>query len=66
MSDDSFSQRLRTRVRTTDDWQAQHRAHLDRPDRAFDRELFPHPSGTWFWLVCPCGARHLTETGFEE
>lgn len=50
-------------------WRAEHRPHLDAQNRgvvddetAFDfaRETFNHPSGTWYWLVCPCGAKLLT------
>jgi len=50
---------MKARVRTTTDWRAKHAAHL-QAGFDFARQDFPHPSGTWLWLCCPCGDRHLT------
>jgi len=51
---------------TAAEWMARHLAHLGR-SRQFSREPFIHPDGTWAWLVCPCGARHLIcEAGGPE
>jgi hypothetical protein len=44
---------------TTVAWVEDHRAHDS--DGVFGREPFPHPDGTWVWLVCRCGAKHLTD-----
>lgn len=41
-------------------WREKHAGHLPAPAADYAREKFNHPSGTWFWLVCPCGAKHLT------
>ena len=47
-------------------WMARHLPHLGRL-REFSREPFIHPDGTWVWLICPCGARHLIcEAGGQE
>jgi len=46
------------KVVLTPAWRAFHHTHLTTPD--FAREAFPHPSGTWYFLVCACGAKHLT------
>jgi hypothetical protein len=48
------------------EWIARHRDHQHQHGREFRREVFPHPSGTWFWLVCPCGAKLLTAEGSEN
>lgn len=50
------------RVLTTDHWRQKH-AHCG----GTLREPFPHhPDGSWFWLVCACGARHLTMTAIAD
>lgn len=46
---------LAAKTVATDDWLAQHRNHGDLSTEPFD-----HPSGRWYWLVCECGAKHLT------
>lgn len=63
---DCTSRKLDARVAPTAAWRARHLPHLAAAVRqqpgaaiAFTREPFPHPSGTWFWLVCRCGAKHL-------
>ncbi len=35
-------------------WDVLHHSHGDKT-----REPMSHPSGEWFWQVCPCGAKHL-------
>ena len=60
----SFSQRLADRVVTTEAWVEVHREH--DPDGVFGREPFDHPSGTWVFLVCRCGAKHLTDKPMPE
>jgi hypothetical protein len=50
--------RIDAKVMTTEAWLALHRGHGDLTEQKHD-----HPSGTWRWLVCECGARHLTEGG---
>lgn len=48
------------KVMTTAAWRMQHEHHLTDREPHFTKEEHPHPSGTWFKLVCPCGAKHLT------
>jgi hypothetical protein len=38
---------------TTAEWLAKHRNHGDLGQA-------PHPDGDWYYLVCECGAKHLT------
>jgi hypothetical protein len=54
--------KLKDKVMTSDDWRAKHRPHLVEYEETngFKSEPFPHPSGEWYWIVCPCGAKHLT------
>jgi len=59
-------QRLQARTIGTEAWRAQHLEHLRDPALGFTVEDFPHPSGTWFWLICVCGAKHLTMTRSVE
>ena len=53
-------ERIAAKVMPTAEWFA---IHNDHGVKAF--EPFPHPSGKWFTLVCPCGAKHLTMTDDE-
>ena len=54
--------RLKARVMTVEDWLAKHRSHGD-----LTHEPFPeHPSGSWYWLVCACGAKHLIAKEDQE
>jgi len=50
---------LRLKVMTTDRWFALHGPHTS-PVTPIREEPYPHPSGTWVRLVCPCGARQVT------
>jgi len=43
-------------------WRQRHAEHL-APGATFETAPFNHPSGLWRWLVCPCGAKHLTGGG---
>lgn len=54
-----------SRIQTTRTWRAKHREHLLEPGDSFNRLAFPHPSGSWYWLVCVCGAKHLTSEAIE-
>lgn len=45
----------------TNAWRLQHAPHLGERT-GFVTEPFEHWAGPWFWLVCPCGARHLTDS----
>lgn len=47
---------IRARQKDLPEWQQEHESHL-APQESFGREPFNHPSGTWFMLVCPCGAK---------
>jgi hypothetical protein len=51
----SICDRIASKVMTDADWLDLHEPH---GQKRF--EDFPHPSGDWFWLVCPCGAKQLT------
>ena len=53
---------LQSKVMNLEDWKAKHSAHL-QPDRQFAAEPFGYPHTTWHWLICPCGAKHLTSRG---
>lgn len=53
---------LNTATTPTAEWEQRHASHL-APGKEFAREPFNHPDGTWYWLVCPCGAKHLTGGG---
>lgn len=55
-----FCEHLSGKVKETVEWKVQHADCLKDGD-AFSSEPFPHPSGTWFWLVCLCGAKHLCD-----
>jgi hypothetical protein len=65
---ESFHDRIARKTLRTEDWRAIHEQHLVEQNLTcgavqrfdFAREAFDHPSGTWYWLVCPCGAKHLT------
>jgi hypothetical protein len=50
-----FCEALEKKVKTPEEWHAEHDAHGQATE-----EPFPHPSGDWFWLLCPCGAKYLT------
>jgi hypothetical protein len=52
---------LKGKTATTECWLAEHATHGDKTV-----EAFPHPSGTWFWRVCPCGAKHLSAKEFDD
>ena len=56
-----FTEHLAGKVKTTDEWKAEHARCLVADGDAFTSEPFPHPSGDWFWLVCLCGAKHLCD-----
>jgi hypothetical protein len=60
-----FCESLSEKVKTTEEWKAEHAEHVDA-ELPFASEPFPHPSGTWFWLVCPCGAKHLCDEAKER
>lgn len=59
-----FCTRLKAKSIPDQQWRDNHLPHLP-PNSVFGIEPFPHPSNTWFWRVCPCGARHLTSDGIE-
>lgn len=59
-----FCEHLTGKVMTTAEWVAKHTPCLAEGE-TFTREPFPHPSGTWFWRVCICGAKHLCDGGDE-
>lgn len=64
-NDCTFSKRLEGRIVSTEDWLLLHTPHLEMGQQ-FRREKYDaHPSGTWFWRVCTCGAKHLS-TGDER
>ena len=50
-----YCEALEKKVRTPESWHAEHDPHGPATT-----EPFPHPSGDWHWLVCPCGAKYLT------
>ena len=54
-----FTEHLAGKVQTTAAWKAEHEPCLAADGDAFTTEPFKHPDGTWFWLVCLCGAKHL-------
>jgi hypothetical protein len=60
----SYCDKLKNRVMTTGQWKAEHIPHFANYDvtSGFKKEPSTHPSGKWFWLVCPCGAKHLTDS----
>jgi hypothetical protein len=49
-----FCRNLGERTVETAFWLHTHAEH-----GTHEREEFKHPSGRWFWLVCPCGAKHM-------
>lgn len=49
----------------TDAWKLQHMPHLG-PGQRFVAQPYSHPSGEWYSLVCPCGARHISTQRAEE
>jgi hypothetical protein len=49
-----FCDKLAAKVQPAETWDAKHAACGPKTT-----EPFPHPSGKWYWLVCPCGAKHL-------
>lgn len=56
-----FCAEMRAKTMPWADWKAKHAPHLHRRGgEEFEREPYPHPSGTWAWIVCPCGAKLLT------
>lgn len=55
---------LEDHVMTREDWEAKHREHLQAAD--FTTQSFGYPHEDWAWLVCPCGAKHLTGTQGQE
>lgn len=59
-----FTEHLTGKVMTTAEWRATHAACL-ADGETFTREPFQHPSGSWFWLVCICGAKHLCDVDDE-
>lgn len=52
--------KLEDRVIATEEWEANHNWHLIGASQSrYGREDVKHPSGRWWNLVCPCGAKHL-------
>lgn len=52
-----FTEHLTGRVQTTDQWKEDHARCLG-PDEDFTTESYD-PAGTWVFVVCLCGAKHL-------
>lgn len=52
----TIEERLQAKTVSTQQWQDKHGPH----SKDFGVIPFNHPSGNWYWLVCACGARHLT------
>lgn len=50
---------LHSKVKTTPDWKAEHSAHLG-VGQSWTFKTFDGPHENWYWIVCPCGAEHLT------
>ena len=58
MKDCKYCESLEKKVKTNEDWDHEHSEHGDKT-----KAPFPHPSGQWYWMVCPCGAKHLRADG---
>jgi hypothetical protein len=68
-----FCERVRHQVQSAESWDREHAACLtavvaknagapsllDMRAAEFREEVFNHPSGLWFWKICPRGHRHL-------
>lgn len=56
-----FCERLRKRVEPTALWEARHKDHCNCGDH-FTTELLDGAPEAYpaYWLVCHCGAKHLT------
>lgn len=46
---------LKAKIMTTQAW-----LELHSPHGPIGEEPYPHPSGEWIRLVCPCGAGQIT------
>lgn len=60
MSDCGFFERRGIKTLPKSEWKSVHSEHIDKT-KGFDKENFEHPSGTWYWLVCTCGAKLLCD-----
>lgn len=56
----NFSTKMNKYVMTGKQWSAIHEPHLPKGG-LFDLKPFEHPSGLWTWIICPCGAKLLSE-----
>lgn len=54
MEECRFSKMLAKKVKTSEQWDAEHKSH-----GGFSTRDSGHPSGSWIWKTCKCGAMHL-------
>lgn len=56
-----FCNRMKSRTQTIESWENHHRAHCTFGGHFTEAPLEHAPEGyPAFWLICPCGARILT------